>query len=213
MASGAILSSDAVVQRGVPAETVQQLQLMNTYLLDNFQISLQYADERPAQPGPPHAPPFDDWRSREQTRSTNPAQFDNSQSHDRSANFNDRNAFPRASSTGNGRGDFAGDRRDPWPPRDTRGASSNHAPPAPAPKIERFAVPASICGGLIGKGGEYIHSLGREFSVHIDISKAVHPVNNTREVTLSALDVRDGDAERNLQACKQRMVQAVQSLL
>jgi len=49
--------------------------------------------------------------------------------------------------------------------------------------------------------------------VHIDISKAVHPVDDTREVTLSALEGRDGVAEGNLYACKLRMLQVVQGLL
>ena len=81
-----------------------------------------------------------------------------------------------------------------------------------AAKSEKFLVPSSICGGLIGRGGENIHKLGGEFAVHIDISKPVS-ADGMREVTVNALDAREPGAEANVQRCKQRILQNVQQLM
>ena len=193
------LSAETVVQRGVPAETVQQLQLMKIYLRENFKISLQYVDEVPVPPSPASAQ-FEDWRS-----------HDNSQyqRNDQNMNMqNERNSFPRAPPAGHSAP--IDDRRNAPPARD---APSGHAQQPAVPINVRFAVPASICGGLIGRGGENIHTMGKEFHVHIDINKTVHPVDNTRDVIVNPLDARDANAERNIQGCKHRMMQMVQQLL
>jgi predicted RNA-binding protein YlqC (UPF0109 family) len=75
----------------------------------------------------------------------------------------------------------------------------------------KFGVPSTVCGGLIGRGGELLKGLGSEFRCHIDITKQIQ-ADGTREVVISPL-LNSSSSDADVMRCRTRMLQMVDSIL
>jgi predicted RNA-binding protein YlqC (UPF0109 family) len=191
------LSSDVLLQRGVPSETVRQLQEMKAYLSDNFQVGLVFADERASGQAIMHST----------QPHGNPAPYYADALPYQSKILESRSQLPKDFNAGHR--SFAGDRM----ANQGNGSYSrdSFSGPSSGANVIVFPVPSQLCGSLIGRGGESIHKVSVEFGVHIEVAKPVH-TDGTRDVILKALDPNDRSADGNLARCKSRLLETIAHL-